>query len=58
MCIACEMEFWLAIDEPPPDARVPAQQAAPFVCDAPDEALQAAAPSPQNERKPIVRSRE
>ena len=53
MCIACEMGFWIAIDEPPPGARVtPEQQTAPFVCDAPQDEAQAVAPPPQDERKP------
>jgi hypothetical protein len=52
MCIACEMEFWLAIDEPPPGARVPQDEASRFACEAP-----AQQPAP-DERKPIVISRE
>jgi hypothetical protein len=56
MCIACEMEFWLAIDEPPPGARVPPERpTAPFACDAPEpepQPAKPAAPQPQDERKP------
>ena len=53
MCIACELGFWIAIDEPPAGARVPPdQQAAPFACDVPEDAAPAVAQLPQDERKP------
>ena len=41
MCIACELGFWIAIDQPPPGARVsPDEQAAQFACDVPEASPQ------------------
>jgi len=51
MCIACEMEFWLAIDEPPPGARVPQDEALRFACDAPASEPLVQQPA-ADERKP------
>jgi hypothetical protein len=50
MCIACEMEMWLALDQPPPGAvGAPKEPDARFACDAPE----AEPPKPiPNERKP------
>ena len=66
MCIACEMGFWDMVEALPPETRErilreeTARQAAPspFACDVPEEAPPTAAPSTQDERKPIVKSRE
>ena len=54
MCIACEMGFWIAIDEPPPGAVLtPEEQAARFACDMPEGEAPVAAPQPvPDERKP------
>jgi hypothetical protein len=53
MCIACEMEFWLAIDEPPPGARVLQDEASRFACDAPASETPPGAAQPiPDERKP------
>jgi hypothetical protein len=64
MCIACEMAFFLALeDELPPSTgtashdKAPADDAPRFACDAPAAPLAAAQPAP-DERKPIVKSRE
>jgi hypothetical protein len=65
MCIACEIAFFLAVDDLPPSTGVashdktPADDAPRFACDAPaDEAPQPAAPETPDECKPIVTSRE
>ena len=53
MCIACEMGFWIAIDQPPPGAVLsPDEQAAPFTCDAPEAETQGATQTIVDERKP------
>jgi hypothetical protein len=53
MCIACELGFWIAIDQPPPAAVLsPDEPAAPFTCDAPEAEPLPAAPPIADERKP------
>ena len=53
MYIACKMGFWIAIDQPPPGAaQSPDEQAAPFVCDAPEVEPPGAAQPAADERKP------
>jgi hypothetical protein len=53
MCIACEMGFRIAIDEPPPRAVLPPDgQVAPFACDVPETEPQSAAQPTADERKP------
>ncbi len=61
MCIACEMQFFLAMEDLPPstgtashvDTR--AQDAPRFACDAPaEETPLAASPATPDERKPKV----
>jgi hypothetical protein len=64
MCIACEMAFFLEMDDLPPstgtashiDTR--ADAAARFACDAPADARPSAAPATPDARKPIVTSRD
>ena len=62
MCIACEMGFWDMVEALPPETRErilreeAARQAAPFACDVPEDAP--ATPAMQDERKPVVKSRE
>jgi hypothetical protein len=58
MCIACELGFWIAMDELPdgpppgfPPPRQPLNDIARFSCDAPQDD-DSAAPSRKDERTP------
>ncbi|MFN3659078.1 MAG: hypothetical protein ACK4UO_17675 [Pseudolabrys sp.] len=51
MCIACELGFWMAMEDEPPAAK-PRRKADDFACDAPAEAGGTAAPAtPATKRK-------
>jgi hypothetical protein len=58
MCIACELQFLLAMEDVPPSTgtashdEAPAEEVPRFACDVP------ASPPTSDERKPIVTSRE
>jgi len=69
MCTACELGFWDMMEALPPETRErilreeAARQNASFACDAPEDAAGdaaplAATPPTEDERKPIVKSRE
>lgn len=54
MCIACEMGFWMAMDEPPPVAVPPKRKVVradnAFACDAPE--AKPAKPVPRRKAAP------
>jgi hypothetical protein len=54
MCIACELGFWIAINEPPPSAVLSSEvQTARFACDAAESEIpKPAAQSTPDERQP------
>lgn len=64
MCIACEMAFFLEMDDLPPSTGVAshvdtrADVASRFACDVPADERPSAASPKLDERKPIVTSRE
>ena len=63
MCIACEMAMFFAMEDLPPSTGTashvdPRDDAPRFVCEAPADEAPLVAQSPQDERKPIVKSRE
>jgi hypothetical protein len=54
MCIACELGFLDMLEALPPETRerILREEAARFACDVPQTPEPAAAPKPEDERKP------
>jgi hypothetical protein len=62
MCIACELRMFFAMEDLPPStgtaSHEPAETTQKFVCETPEDAPRPPAPTSQDERKSIVKSRE